>query len=398
MKQHVYRRPHDYLPRGRRNESWIGSKAPSGVLARRFDGIDDHILASVGTATLTGNYTIAWLGRKLRDTQLSSLSAPFNTTDAAGGNLGHRTLLTTVGALQMAHTLDVETAPTLRHAEHDWIIYAVTGNAGSTAIVRFHLWTPDGGWQHEDSGTTVGPIAATPDLIEFGSRFNAGIHEKGDVAVVGAWNSQLSDGSIETLSTNWRTQDWFDLSPAGLWDFGQDSVGTPVTDITGNGADQTSIAGTTVIDDGPAGWIYGAAAPTVQLGQALETDTAHALTLQKAIPLGLPTETDTAHAITLQKTVALGVATEIDTSQPLTLQKTVPLGQPSEADTALPLTVRPRVALGQATETDSALGVTLRKTVRLGVATETDQALPITVIVEGAEGESHNLPILHVGT
>lgn len=78
---------------------------------------------------------------------------------------------------------------------------------------------------------------------------------------------------------------------------------------------------------------------TVAIGQALEADTAQALT------------------VVAELTVAIGQAFETDTAQALTAvpgEAVVPVGQALEADTARRLVYDRTVAIGQALETDTA--------------------------------------------
>jgi hypothetical protein len=56
--------------------------------------------------------------------------------------------------------------------------------------------------------------------------------------------------------------DWLAGNPAAAWQFNQASTSDSVTDLTGGGADQTGISGTTVVTD-PVGWTYHTGTPTV---------------------------------------------------------------------------------------------------------------------------------------
>jgi hypothetical protein len=97
-----------------------------------------------------------------------------------------------------------------------------------------------------------------------------------------------------------------------------------------------------------------AANPPVALGQAVESDTATALTRSKSRALGQATETDTATVLGRSKARAIGQAAEVDTAQPLSALSVVVIGQAVETDTASALGRSKARALGQSVEVDTA--------------------------------------------
>lgn len=129
---------------------------------------------------------------------------------------------------------------------------------------------------------------------------------------------------------------------------------------------------------------------TLAIGQALETDLAQAVTHAKAKLLGQATETDTAQAVAHAKTKALGQATETDLAQAITASgnKIIAVGQVAETDVAQALTARKAKQLGQTTETDLAQAVAHAKTKALGQATETDLAQAITPSIPNQVGQA----------
>jgi hypothetical protein len=77
----------------------------------------------------------------------------------------------------------------------------------------------------------------------------------GRLAVIGIWQSVLTNTQIEGLTS--ALSAWKDLGPTALWAFNQASTTTPVTDLTGGGADQTAITGTTAVTgDDPPGFDF----------------------------------------------------------------------------------------------------------------------------------------------
>lgn len=78
---------------------------------------------------------------------------------------------------------------------------------------------------------------------------------------------------------------------------------------------------------------------TVTLGQAIETDTARPVVVNKARTIGQAFEADSAQPVAATKTRHLRQAAETDTGQRITLAKARRIGQAIETDTAQPLTV-----------------------------------------------------------
>lgn len=121
-----------------------------------------------------------------------------------------------------------------------------------------------------------------------------------------------------------------------------------------------------------------AEAKTVALAQAVETDSAQAVTLTRLIPVAQAVETDSATALSASKLVLLGLATETDEAGSVSQSVIVVVEQATETDTAAELTEAKRVPLGQAEETDSAQALLALKVIVLGLAEETDTAQDVT--------------------
>jgi hypothetical protein len=253
---------------------------PSGITARRFDGVDDFLTTSIGSCNLSGALTVAALFRR-RDPGLSGRVVAngepgFVLRMQFGWNASDQVFFSTTGA---GRTSTVTISP-----QDGWVIVAVTKAAG-TVTPRAHIYK-GGAWAHENLSGTVPDPTADQANVHFATNILA--VDAVDIAVAGEWTSELSDGNVETLSANRLTQDWADLSPQGLWDFNQASIATPLTDLIGT-ADETAITGTEVIDDGPPAWAFGAAAEAiVPLDPASGVSSATlALTAPTQVPLDL---------------------------------------------------------------------------------------------------------------
>lgn len=147
-----------------------------------------------------------------------------------------------------------------------WYVTGVTKASGSAAY-RYHVRPIGGTWTHVDSGTTAdGPGGTDSVLFGQGPTRNNG---KFQIAAAAVFAGAMSDQDIESALTD-DMADWMAAQPLAAWQFNQATVGDDVTDLTGGGADQTAISGTTVVGD-PAGWTYFAGGPAEVTGTAATT-------------------------------------------------------------------------------------------------------------------------------
>ena len=145
------------------------------------------------------------------------------------------------------------------YSDSAWRIDSWTKPSG-LATIRTHSAPLGGSWTHADLGTQRGDSASAVASVVVGNGSALG-YSSGDVAAIMVVQRVLADAEVESLSSGlaaWVTA--IGATPAALWAFNQASVATPVTDLTGGGADQTAISGTSVTDD-PPGFSYDLAAP-----------------------------------------------------------------------------------------------------------------------------------------
>ena len=129
-----------------------------------------------------------------------------------------------------------------------WCLYVVSKDTG-TVQPRMHKFVySTKTWTHATQGTafTNGTAPGVGGSIKIGRNDEFGEYANADVAVVGVWDSFLTDAQVELLAQSIRN--WSTLTPTGLWIFNQPDVTTTVKDYTGNGADQTARTGTTAND------------------------------------------------------------------------------------------------------------------------------------------------------
>lgn len=138
-----------------------------------------------------------------------------------------------------------------------WYMWAVT-KAGGSATVRDHLCVMSTNtWTHTDRGTMSDGTGTVDNLrISDGSGSN---RYDGYVAAEGVWSSVLNDAAIEALRPGLSA--WVSAGVIALWRLND----TPVDDLTGNGANQTLLDGTTVdLGVEPPNFDYNLAPPVVE--------------------------------------------------------------------------------------------------------------------------------------
>lgn len=136
-----------------------------------------------------------------------------------------------------------------------WWVAAISKPSGS-AHYRFHLWNyaspVSGSMSHgESTGSANQGDGSTITEIRVGDADDIG---NGLVAVVGVWNSVLSDGQLDTLVSN-NLSDWAALSPAALISLQNWNGSTGCTDVVGT-ASQTGITGTVSTGANPPGFNF----------------------------------------------------------------------------------------------------------------------------------------------
>lgn len=150
----------------------------------------------------------------------------------------------------------------------NWMLF-VARKAAGTQTPRFSVY--DLGldtWTHVNGGSSLanadsGPGASgTVRFSAQNSRFFDGLVGLRAVwsnimGPGGTWTADATgDAAIEASGINESTQNWISNTPDAMWLFNQNETSDDVGDITGNGADQTSIDGTSVVmDDDPPGFV-----------------------------------------------------------------------------------------------------------------------------------------------
>lgn len=220
-------------------------------MSRSFNGgtAADRITFSVGAGPTTqGPITMAALVKS------TSAGADQWILDADNGSFVKWGMLFSSG-----HTfIETDGSGGPAYTANDWLWVVVTKATGS-ATPRWHIKdvTTSGAWSHTNGGGNVGNVGTGATEIILGGQFTGGASTtfRGEIAVAAAWQSELSDGSVEAACTL-AAADLLAASPGWMIRLNQASTATSVTDDTGGGGNQASISGTAVGASDPPGFNY----------------------------------------------------------------------------------------------------------------------------------------------
>lgn len=232
-------------------------------MARTFNGSTDHIDCAAGGIVALKPGTLAMILRKTGAP--GTYQVPVDLGGTAASDPDHSYIALGVGGGDTVDFWDGANdnfTPTIRISTTEgWCLLVVSKAAGAN-LPRFHKYSyATNSWTHEN-GTTTARDATTPTGINFGCERDGGVdgNFQGDLACVGLWNVVLTDAQVEALA--FTLEPWFQVNPVGLWLFDQDKTTQKVVDLSGNGANESALTGTTVSTSsvpvfnygGPAVW------------------------------------------------------------------------------------------------------------------------------------------------
>jgi hypothetical protein len=145
-------------------------------------------------------------------------------------------------------------APALALGE--WYLIA-TAKASGTVAVRVHVYRYSTNvWTHTDA-TTLANSAIPTTGAYLGIRGSGpDLPYNGDIAVAGVWDGVHSDSQIESFPFDLAA--WYaPAQPRGLWVLDQSAVAMSVPDLSGGGANQSAITGTSVSTSSVPVWTPG---------------------------------------------------------------------------------------------------------------------------------------------
>lgn len=118
----------------------------------------------------------------------------------------------------------------------------ITKAAGFTTP-RAHV-RKAGVWNHADMvGSLTNPTTQAGGTVRFGEWEDVDDFD-GDLILAAEWQSVLTDLQVEYIAES--LVGMLSLNPAGVWLFDQAAITQKVLDLTGNGANESAITGTTI--------------------------------------------------------------------------------------------------------------------------------------------------------
>ncbi|MEV8636873.1 hypothetical protein AB0395_35045 [Streptosporangium sp. NPDC051023] len=222
-------------------------------MPRTFNGTSDNLRASIGafsSATAFGTMACIY---KINSAKLQGLLGTYTSAGAVTWALE----LDAAGVMQGGNDSGASNGPTVSVAD-GWCIIAY-GKASGTVAPRYHKYVLSTGvWTHSSGASTLANGTTTPGASggwRFG-QWQTVDFAAGTMAAAAAWTGRtLSDVEVETLAGGLTA--WLSLAPGGMWVFDQHATTQAVVDLTGNGANQTTVTGTTVSLDGVPGFSHG---------------------------------------------------------------------------------------------------------------------------------------------
>ena len=212
-----------------------------------FDGVDDFIRFSPGSADGTGAYTVVVIA-KIVDSATFTNFFGFNNIDALFGKMN------TDPAEMVVHPGNdpVLSSFTIDSADN-WCVFGFSKADGVGQLGRFHRYIYDTTtWTHSAGVQLAGPLPelAACTRIVLGARGDvAGNFFNGNMLIAGWWDSELSDGDIENLADN--QQAWVDAAPEEAWRLDTTSTITP---FVGTSTEAARTGTTLDPGDAPSGW------------------------------------------------------------------------------------------------------------------------------------------------
>lgn len=239
------------------------------MAVRDFSGSSDLLTLSIGAASglPASAFTMVLLANRQSTAHDPVFGVETSTTTL---NLGM--LFADTGTLYFANNTNNYGAGNLSTTNTNWLLYVITHPSG-TGVTRGHAKniTTGAAWSHAN-GDSSAATSGTADRIKIGGYDRGPTPGRADVrvAVAALYSYAMTDAQVESLATNLRTSDLFNVSssgadPVAAWELNQAATTTSVTDLTGGGADQSALTGTTVVTtDDPPGWTFDGVGATTQ--------------------------------------------------------------------------------------------------------------------------------------
>jgi hypothetical protein len=228
------------------------------MAVRTFNGSTDFVRTSIGglSAATYGTYAAIF---KVDDTAVAR--SLFVFLDSGQSFLWHPYQVSNSDLMVFHGNTDSRTAAIPQGVWVTMVVRKVTGSA----LPRFsHYNHNTTTWTHQLGDATSGDgTAPTSGFINTATDGSASEPWDGAIAVTAGWSNTVvwsadttGDAQIEAAGLEVSLQNWVDQSPDMLIPWNP-TVGAGIADISGNGANQVAISGTTqTVGDDPPGFSF----------------------------------------------------------------------------------------------------------------------------------------------
>lgn len=211
-------------------------------MARTFNGSTDVITVAEGAANVQMDaFTWAFIGKRA----VNAVWHPVISSKTGGGTHWWALIADSSDELRIySDDTDVTGEANVWLASHNWVCIIVTKVAGTAAPIVYRYVYDTNTW------TTVNYVATngTGTSAPAGTDMNIGAIEgdflNGQLAALGLWTRVLTAGERESLP--FSLMSWLSAAPISFWVFDQAATSMALNDLTGGGANQTAITGTSV--------------------------------------------------------------------------------------------------------------------------------------------------------
>jgi hypothetical protein len=257
-------------------------------MARTFNGSSDYIRQSIGGASAITHGTIALILRRTADGTTRGTVVCNDSSQA--GVFGLEIRSTNAPRMATGAASAVASSMTVVSAD-GWVFLAAAKDTGNVKV-RYakYVYSTDT-WTYDDSSANLANNAtsAASGYIRLGSWDNTFTeYFTGEIAAAAVYaNVKLTD--TQMLGMPFDLAAWYNVAPTALWVLDQQDVGQTNNDLTGNGAGQSSISGTTVSTASVPVFNYGGEVMYAQrifataYPQTLSVDVASTLTLSRSV-------------------------------------------------------------------------------------------------------------------
>src|SRR5690554_3577509 len=222
---------------------------------REFDGIDDRVLFSIGDLSVVGgNVPVTIMALVRLSTSESSWQTVVSYETEEGSERVGLQVFEDDGVLTLFDPFGFDQLTSPGFAPPDeWLLVGMHRPAGENQQIRAHAYRLNSEtWAHEDTTTRSDPgEVGASGRLQIGDMSDHGEFLAGRLAVVGVWLDTFSDQELEGAGLHAALRNWLNFGggPASLLAFNQSTTADPVVDVVDSGVEQTSLTGTTVVDD-----------------------------------------------------------------------------------------------------------------------------------------------------